>query len=107
MCSFYPTSIYDRSIHEAFSKIVQNQMRHLRALENMLDLVTAVRSIARLPRRRNSASAFQTTQLDKIFVCDISNKIFLASDTRPVDTQLCQLCCDVIDVYTELSSIYR
>jgi len=40
--SFYLTSIYDHSIHEAFSKIVQNQMRQLRELENMLDLVTAV-----------------------------------------------------------------
>jgi len=42
--SFYLTSIYDHSIHEAFSKIVQNQMRQLRALENMLDLVTAVKN---------------------------------------------------------------
>ena len=40
--SFYLTSIYDHSIHEAFSKIIQSQMRQLRALENMLDLVTAV-----------------------------------------------------------------
>ena len=43
LSSFYLTSIYDHSIHEALSKIVQNQMRQLRALENMLDLVTAVR----------------------------------------------------------------
>lgn len=40
--SFYLTSIYDHSIHEAFSKIIQSQMRQLRDLENMLDLVTAV-----------------------------------------------------------------
>lgn len=40
--SFYLTSIYDHSIHEAFSKIVQSQMRQLRALENMLDIVTEV-----------------------------------------------------------------
>ncbi|CAF1245491.1 unnamed protein product [Adineta steineri] len=86
--NFYLTSIYDHSIHEAFSKIVQNQMRQLRALENMLDLVTA------------------STQLDKIFVCDIYNKIFLASDTRPVETQLSELCCDVVDVYKDISSIY-
>ncbi|UJR09516.1 hypothetical protein I4U23_013754 [Adineta vaga] len=86
--NFYLTSIYDHSIHEAFSKIVQNQMRQLRDLENMLDLVTA------------------STQLDKIFVCDIYNKIFLASDTRPVETQLSELCCDVVDVYTDISSIY-
>jgi len=88
LINFYLTSIYDHSIHEAFSKIVQNQMRQLRALENMLDLVTA------------------STHLDKIFVCDIYNKIFLASDTKPVETQLSELCCDVVDVYTDISSIY-
>lgn len=88
LIKFYLTSIYDHSAHDAFSKIVQNQMRQLRALENMLDLVTA------------------STQLDKIFVCDISNKIFLASDTKPIETQLSELCCDVVDVYTDISSIY-
>ncbi|CAF2151295.1 unnamed protein product [Rotaria magnacalcarata] len=88
LINFYMTSIYDHSIHEAFSKIVQNQIRQLRALENMLDLVTA------------------STQLDKIFVCDIYNKIFLASDTKPVESQISELCCDVIDVYTDISSIY-
>ncbi|CAF1394027.1 unnamed protein product [Rotaria sp. Silwood1] len=88
LINFYLTSIYDHSIHEAFSKIVQNQMKQLRALENMLNLVT------------------ESTQLDKIFVCDIYNKIFLASDTKPVETQLSELCCDVVDVYTDISSIY-
>ncbi|CAF3313802.1 unnamed protein product [Rotaria socialis] len=88
LINFYMTSIYDHSIHEAFSKIVQNQIRQLRALENMLDLVTA------------------STQLDKIFVCDIYNKIFLASDTKPVESQISELCCDVVDVYTDISSIY-
>ena len=48
LISFYLTSIYDHSVHEAFSKIVQNQMRQLRALEHMLDLVTAVNDAARL-----------------------------------------------------------
>ncbi|CAF2399079.1 unnamed protein product [Rotaria sp. Silwood2] len=88
LINFYLTSIYDHSIHEAFSKIVQSQIRQLRALENMLDLVTA------------------STQLDKIFVCDIYNKIFLASDTKPVESQISELCCDVVDVYTDISSIY-
>ncbi len=83
-------------------------MRQLRALENMLDLVTAV--------IKNCCFIFfigfdrfyfeQSTQLDKIFVCDIYNKIILASDTKPVETQLSELCCDVVDVYTDISSIY-
>jgi hypothetical protein len=41
--SFYLTSMYDHSVNEAFSKIVQNQIRQLRVLEHMLDLVTSVR----------------------------------------------------------------
>ena len=44
--------------------------------------------------------------MDKIFVCDISNKICLASDTKPIERQLSQLCCDVVDVYTDITSIY-
>jgi Ras-related GTP-binding protein C/D len=56
--SFYLTSIYDHSIHEAFSKIVQNQMRQLRALENMLDLVTAVNKRFKKNQLNNDVSVF-------------------------------------------------
>ena len=42
--SFYLTSIYDHSIFEAFSKVVQKLLLELPALEQLLDIFTRVRS---------------------------------------------------------------
>ncbi|CAF0958791.1 unnamed protein product [Didymodactylos carnosus] len=89
LINFYLTSIYDHSIHEAFSKVIQNQTKQLRALENMLQMICT------------------STQLDKIFLCDINNKIFLATDNKPVEPQIYELCCDLIDVYVDIASIYE
>ncbi|CAF1133110.1 unnamed protein product, partial [Didymodactylos carnosus] len=88
LINFYLTSIYDHSIHEAFSKVIQNQMRQLRALENMLQMICT------------------STQLDKIFLCDVNNKIVLATDNKPVEPQIYELCCDLIDVYVDIANIY-
>lgn len=40
--SFHMTSIYDHSIFEAFSKIVQKLIPQLPFLENLLDVLTTV-----------------------------------------------------------------
>ena len=40
--SFYLTSIYDHSIFEAFSKVVQKLIPQLPALENLLTILTQV-----------------------------------------------------------------
>ena len=47
--SFYLTSIYDHSIFEAFSKVVQKLLLELPALEQLLDIFTRVRSSLPLP----------------------------------------------------------
>ena len=41
-CSFYLTSIYDHSIFEAFSKVVQKLIVQLPTLENLLNIFTTV-----------------------------------------------------------------
>jgi hypothetical protein len=41
--SFYFTSIYDHSIFEAFSKVVQKLIPQLPTLENLLDVLISVR----------------------------------------------------------------
>ncbi len=43
-CSFNLTSIYDHSIFEAFSKVVQKLIPQLPTLENLLDLFISVRT---------------------------------------------------------------
>lgn len=40
--SFYLTSIYDHSIFEAFSKVVQKLIHQLPTLENLLDIFVSV-----------------------------------------------------------------
>jgi Ras-related GTP-binding protein C/D len=42
--SFYMTSIYDHSIFESFSKVVQKLIRQLPTLENLLNILNSVRA---------------------------------------------------------------
>lgn len=37
---------------------------------------------------------------------DVKTKIYVATDSSPVDMQSYELCCDMIDVVIDLSSIY-
>ncbi|VDN34109.1 unnamed protein product [Dibothriocephalus latus] len=44
--------------------------------------------------------------LDKAFLVDVASKIYLATDSTLVDMQTYELCCDMIDVVLDISSIY-
>ena len=86
--SFYLTSIYDHSIYEAFSKVIQKLIKQLPTLENLLNILCS-----------NSA-------IEKAFLFDISSKIYIATDSSPVDMQTYELCTDMIDVTLDVLSIY-
>lgn len=86
--SFHLTSIYDHSIFEAFSKVVQKLIPQLPTLENLLNILIS-----------NSG-------IEKAFLFDVVSKIYIATDCAPVDMQTYELSCDMIDVVIDLSSIY-
>ncbi|XP_045181556.1 ras-related GTP-binding protein C-like isoform X2 [Mercenaria mercenaria] len=86
--SFYLTSIYDHSIFEAFSKVIQKLIPQLPTLENLLDIFIS-----------NSG-------IEKAFLFDVVSKIYIATDSSPVDMQSYELCCDMIDVVLDISMIY-
>lgn len=86
--SFHLTSIYDHSIFEAFSKVVQKLIPQLPTLENLLNILIT-----------NSG-------IEKAFLFDVVSKIYIATDCAPVDMQTYELCCDMIDVVIDLSDIY-
>uniref|UniRef100_A0A1B6M7G7 Ras-related GTP-binding protein n=1 Tax=Graphocephala atropunctata TaxID=36148 RepID=A0A1B6M7G7_9HEMI len=88
LLSFYLTSIYDHSIFEAFSKVVQKLIPQLPTLENLLNILIS-----------NSA-------IEKAFLFDVVSKIYIATDSSPVDMQSYELCCDMIDVIIDVSGIY-
>lgn len=86
--SFHLTSIYDHSIFEAFSKVSQKLITQLPTLENLLNIL-------------NSNSG-----IEKSFLFDVLSKIYIATDSSPVDMQSYELCSDMIDVVIDVSSIY-
>ncbi|CAD6191871.1 unnamed protein product [Caenorhabditis auriculariae] len=86
--TYHLTSIYDHSIFEAFSKVVQNLVRQLPTLERLLDIFN------------------QGSNVTKSFLFDISSKIYVATDSLPVEMSIYELCCDMIDVTLDISSIY-
>jgi len=105
---YHMTSIYDHSIYEAFSKVIQKLIKkvcrafslsgyslrinkhtlQLSALESLLDIFN------------------QSSNVEKSFLFDVASKIYICTDSSPVDMATYELCCDMIDVATDISSIY-
>lgn len=87
--SFHLTSIFDHSIYEAFSRIVQKLVPELPILENMLNTLC------------------QHSGIEKAFLFDVNSKIYLATDSSPVDVETYEVCSDFIDVAIDLDLLYR
>ena len=86
--SFHLTSIYDHSIFEAFSKVIQKLIPQLPTLENLLN------------------SLCSNSGIEKAYLFDVLSKIYVATDSSPVDVQSYEICSDYIDVILDVSQIY-
>ena len=53
------------------------------------------------------SGTFQNSGIEKAFLFDVVSKIYIATDSSPVDMQSYELCCDMIDVVIDISCIYR
>lgn len=49
---------------------------------------------------------FQNSGIEKAFLFDVLSKIYIATDSSPVDMQSYELCCEMIDVVIDISDIY-
>eukprot|EP00300_Choanocystis_sp_HF-7_P024939 c26543_g1_i1.p1 GENE.c26543_g1_i1~~c26543_g1_i1.p1 ORF type:complete len:358 (+),score=105.01 c26543_g1_i1:41-1075(+) len=86
--SFYMTSIYDHSIFEAFSKVVQKLIPQISTLETLHDTLNS------------------SCRIDKSFLFDVVSKIYISTDPLPVEMTSYELCSDMIDVVIDVSCIY-
>jgi Ras-related GTP-binding protein C/D len=86
--SFYSTSIYDHSIFDAFSKVIQKLIPQLPTLEALLD------------------SLCSNCHIEKAYLFDVLSKIYIATDTSPTDIGSYEICSDYIDVVVDVSEIY-
>lgn len=86
--SYSLTSIYDLTIYEALSKVVQKITPQVGYLQNMLDVL------------------MNHCRIDKVYVFDVITKLYIATDSTPVDLISYELCSDMIDVVIDVSCIY-
>ena len=77
--SYHLTSIYDHSVFEAFSRVVQKLIPQLPTLENLLNVLVS------------------TCAMEKAFLFDVASKLYISTDSSPVDMQSVELCSDMID----------
>lgn len=86
--SYHLTSIYDHSVFEAFSRVVQKLIPQLPTLENLLNVLVS------------------TCSMEKAYLFDVASKLYISTDSSPVDMQSVELCSDMIDVVLDVSGIY-
>jgi Ras-related GTP-binding protein C/D len=85
---FYQTSIYDHSIFEAFSKVIQKLIPELPTLEALLNALCA------------------NCRIEKAYLFDLVSKIYIATDSSPTDIGSYEICSDYIDVIIDITEIY-
>jgi len=85
---YHLTSIYDHSIFEAFSKVIQKLIPQLPTLEKLLN------------------SLVLTCKLERALLVDVVSKICVAADSSQFEMQTYELCSDMIDVVIDISCIY-
>lgn len=86
--TFYQTSIYNHSIFEAFSKVIQKLIPRLGQLEAML------------------TSLCRTCRFEKAYLFDVVSKIYIATDSAPEDMASYEICSDYVDVIIDFTEVY-
>lgn len=86
--SYFPTSIYDHTIFEAFSKVIQGLVPQLPTYETLLDTVAA------------------SCRFQKVYIFEVTSKVYIASDTKPSDLSSYELCSDFINAIMDMYGLY-
>ncbi|KAH7160057.1 Gtr1/RagA G protein conserved region-domain-containing protein [Dactylonectria estremocensis] len=86
--TFHLTSIYNHSIFEAFSKVIQKLIPRLGTLESML------------------TNLCRTCRFEKAYLFDVLSKIYIATDSATADMASYEICSDYIDVIIDITEVY-
>ena len=86
--SFHLTSIYDRSIFEAFSKVIQKLIPRLGQLEAML------------------TNLCRACRFERAYLFDINTKIYIATDNTTEDLAAFEICSDYVDMVLDCTDLY-
>ncbi|GAB7359846.1 hypothetical protein MBLNU230_g7374t2 [Neophaeotheca triangularis] len=86
--SFYQTSIFDHTVFEASSKVIQRLLPQLPALEGMLNRLCS------------------TCRIQKCYLFDTMSKIYVATDASPTFLKDYEVCSDYVDIIADIKEIY-
>ncbi|KJZ76008.1 GTP-binding protein gtr2 [Hirsutella minnesotensis 3608] len=86
--TFHLTSIYNHSIFEAFSRVIQKLIPRLGTLESML------------------TNLCRTCRFEKAYLFDVLSKIYIATDNATADMASYEICSDYIDVIIDITEVY-
>ncbi|KAF7797201.1 hypothetical protein EIP86_008393 [Pleurotus ostreatoroseus] len=87
--NFHLTSIYDHSVHEAFSKVLHKLIDSLPYLEDLLNVFCA------------------NSQASKAFLFDSISRLYVATDASPVDQPTHSLCSEYLHMLNSFGPLYR
>lgn len=87
--NFYLTSVYDHTIHEAFSRVLHKLIDSLPYMEELLNVYCA------------------NSQSSKAFLFDVHSRLYVATDASPVDTATHNLCCDYLQMLYAFGPLYK
>jgi len=86
---FHLTNIYNNSIHLAVSRVVQKSIPNLPVLETILSTFCS------------------NCGLKKVFLFDVTSRLFIATDSIPVTQAAYNLCTEYIDTIIECMRLYE
>ena len=86
--AFYQTSIFDHSIYEAMSRVVQKLLPQLPAMEALLNRLCS------------------SCRIQKAYLFDTASKIYLATDASPSFLRDYEVCADYVDAVIDIKQIY-
>ncbi|KII85120.1 hypothetical protein PLICRDRAFT_94696 [Plicaturopsis crispa FD-325 SS-3] len=87
--NFHLTSVYDHSLHEAFSRVLHKLIESLPYLEDLLNVFCA------------------NSQSPKAFLFDTTSRLYVATDASPVDSATHNLCCDYLHMLNSFGPLYK
>ncbi|KDR78844.1 hypothetical protein GALMADRAFT_244470 [Galerina marginata CBS 339.88] len=87
--NFHLTSVYDHSLHEAFSRVLHKLIESLPFLEELLNVFCA------------------NSQSPKAFLFDTRSRLYIATDASPVDSATHNLCCDYLLMLNSFGPLYK
>ncbi|OBZ72101.1 GTP-binding protein gtr2 [Grifola frondosa] len=87
--NFQLTSIFDHTLHDAFSRVLHKLIDSLPYLEDLLNVFCA------------------NSQASKAFLFDVASRLYVATDASPVDPPTHNQCTDYLEMLNSFGPLYK